>query len=264
MILRHRQPFPILRRASCLASLCCLFLVLGARLLAHVHVDIGPDAAQPSRLAMSGATATSAVYVPPGEPFSGYLSRFPGGYYASELTFSAEDPDGSLARVELLSVSGPEGGSLSFWEVGATSPTWTRATGWTATASDRPAIVVYEDGSGYGHIHGRALAFTRPGAYTAVFRAIDDSSARTPSLPYAVTFEVLATPQLAIRVENGVAKLSFASRADLTYDLQVSTDLASWTAVPAHRFVAGTGALVELDDALADRPRVFYRLVEYY
>lgn len=255
---------PTPRRTAFLAPLWCLFVMLGSPLRAHVHVDVGPDAAQPSRLAMSGAAATSAVYVPPGEPFSGYLPRFPGGYYASELTFSAEDPDGSLARVELLSVGGPEGASFSFWEVDATSPAWTRASGWTATAGDRPAIVVYEDGSGYGHIHGRALTFTRPGTYTAVFRAVDDSSARAPSQPYAVTIEVLATPQLSIRVESGVAKLSFTSRADLTYDLQVSTDLAGWTTVSAHQFVAGTGAIIELDDALADRPRVFYRLVEYY
>ena len=257
----HRPPCPIRLQRALLALLCCFLVMIGRPLRAHVHVDIGPDAAQPSRLAMTGATATSAVYVPPGEPFSSYLPLFPGGYYASELTFSAEDPDGSLARVELLSVSGPEGGSFSFWEVGATAPTWTRATGWTATAGDRPAIVVYEDGGGHGHIHGRALSFTRPGAYTAVFRAIDDSSARTPSQPYAVTFEVLATPQLAIRVESGVAKLSFASRADLTYDLQVSTDLSVWTTVSAYQFVAGTGSLIELDDPLADRPRVFYRLV---
>jgi hypothetical protein len=239
-------------------------LGLTAALHAHSHIDVGPDPADSTRLAFTGTSTETAIYVPRGEPFSSYTPFFPGGYYATELTFSAEDPADSLARVELVSVTGPADATLAFWEVHALSPTWSRPAGWTAGVGDRPSLITYEDGSGYGHIHGRAFTVTHPGIYTVVFRAVDDSGLRTPSAIKTITLTALATPQLAIRIENGDAKLSFTSRAGLTYDLQVSTDLQTWTNVEAHRFIDGTGATLDLSDPLADRPRVFYRLVEYF
>ena len=94
-------------------------------------------------------------------------------------------------------------------------------------------------------------------------RAIDDSGRRAPSLQKTLTFHVLATPQLSISVEAGQVRLNFESRADFTYDLQVSTDFAAWGPVTDRQFIAGTGGVIEMSDDLAERPRVFYRLVEY-
>jgi hypothetical protein len=244
-------------------ALGALLFFAASLLHAHSHIDVQPDPAQPGRLALVGASSETMLYVPPGEPFSSYAPSFPGGYYACELTFSHEDPDGSDPRVQLLSVSGPEGGSLAFWEAGATTPTWSRPTGWTATADDRPELHT-DDMGGYGHIHGRVFTATHPGAYTVMFRVVDNLGGFEPSLPKAVTLTVLATPQLAIRIESGNAALSFASRPNLTYDLQVSTDLKTWKNVESRDFIGGTGGLVELTDPLAGRPRVFYRLVEYF
>jgi hypothetical protein len=241
-----------------------LLLVLSVALHAHSHIDVGPDPADDTRLAFTGTSTETAIYVPRGEPFSLYTPRFPGGYYATELTFSAEDPYDSLARVELVSVAGPAEGALAFWEVNALSPTWSRPVGWSAAVGDRPSLITYEDGSGYGHIHGRAFTVTHPGTYTLVFRAVDDSGLRTPSANKTITLTALATPQLSIRIENGDARLSFTSRSGLTYDLQSSADLQTWTNVEAHRYIDGTGVPIELTDPLAERPRVFYRLVEYY
>ncbi len=257
------NPLPFLARLWLIAvlSLCSL--------QAHDHIEVGLDPANPAKLALVGPSAQTALFVPVGEPFSYAMPQFPGGYYACELTFSADGEvldfaANSLPRIELLSVAGPTEGLFGFWEAGATSPTWTRPAGWFSTPTDRPSIVVNEDIFGYGHIHGRAFTFNRPGLYTVVFRAVDAAaSPRAPSETKTVTFEVLATPQLSIRIESGNALLAFASRAGLTYDLQVSTDLQTWANVPAHRFINGTGAAIELSDPLADRPRVFYRLVEY-
>lgn len=241
-----------------------VLLVSAASLLhAHSHIDVQPDPARPGRLALVGASSETMLYVPPGEPFSSYAPDFPGRYYACELTFSHEDPDGSDPRVQLLSVSGPEGASFAFWEAGATTPTWSRPTGWTATATDRPDLHT-DDMGGYGHIHGRVFTATHPGAYTVVFRASDNLGGFEPSTPKSVSLNVLATPQLALRIESGNAVLSFASRAGLTYDLQVSTDLAAWGPVAPHAGVLGTGDQIALFDPLAGRPRVFFRLVEYY
>ncbi len=248
-------------------SLLSLLALCPLRLCAHDHIEIGLDPADAARLALSGPGVQVALYVPRGEPFSAYLPQFPGGVYADELTFSAEGnsldfAEGSLPRAELLAVSGPAGAHFSFWEVGATSPGWTRPTGWVAGEADRPSLPAYEDPTGYGHIHGRAFSVDQPGSYEIVFRAVDAASLRAPSANKTVVFTALLTPQLSIRLESGAAKLAFSSRAGLTYDLQVSTTLADddWTTIDWHD---GTGAAIEFSDLLDGRPRVFYRLVEY-
>jgi hypothetical protein len=251
--------------------LACLLapLLLAADLAAHGHVEVGVDSSDPTRLALAGTANTLAVYVPRGEPFSGYLPRFPGGAFATELTFSCEGaaspfPDGSLPRVELLSVTGPAGGAFSFWEVNATAPTWTRPTGWSGLPSERPSIIVYEDGTGYGHIHGRVFTANEPGSYTLTFRALDDEGVRSPSAPFVVTLEAQAAPALALQIAGTAYRVSFVGRSGFTYDLQTSTDLQSWINHPVHVGIAGNGETLQLDDPIADRPRVFYRLVEYF
>lgn len=256
--------------ASCRRLIGTWMPALGLSLLspvlsAHSHVDV--QAGPSGQLVLVGATKETMVYVPPGEPFTLYAPRFPGGYYATELTFSSEDPltPNALPRIQIISVSGPAGATFAFWEAGATTPTWTRATGWNASGGDYPEFITYEDASGVGHIHGRLFTATHPGTYTVAFRAIDGtaSAPRAASAPYVATIEVLATPPLSIGVADRIARLSFASRTEFTYDLQSSTDLVTWTNVPAHQFVAGTGGAIEVTDALAERVRVFYRLVEY-
>jgi hypothetical protein len=59
--------------------------------------------------------------------------------------------------------------------------------------------------------------------------------------------------------------LSFISRANLNYDLQVCTDLASgiWVNVEPHVSMNGDGRRIDVTDPLEARPKAFYRLVEY-
>jgi hypothetical protein len=239
-------------------------LAPAAAALAHSHIDAGPDPANDSRLLLSGPGTETSVYVPPGEPFSNYSSGFPGGYYANELTFSSEDPGGSRPRIELLSVTGPADAEFAFWEVGTISPAWSRPTGWTTALGDQPSLGTYEDQTGYGHIHGRLFTTTRPGIYILEFRAIDDAGLRAPSPIKTLTLNVLPTPALSLEIVEGEARLSFQSRLNLTYDLQVSTDLVAWTTIEAHSLISGNGGQRSLVDPLAGRTRVFYRLVEYF
>lgn len=244
--------------ASFLATLC---------VHAHDHIEVGEDPQDESRLGLGGPAFQLLLHVPKGEPFSGFLPLFPGGFFATELTFSSGENEldfaaGALPRVELVAVVGPGGASLAFWEVGSTAPTFARPTGWSAAEGDRPSFAVYEDASGYGHLHGRAFTVDQPGDYQVVFRAIDETSAFAPSAPKIVTLRAQTAPQLAIQIEAGEIRLRFTSRVNLSYDLQVSTTLSDndWTTI---NFADGTGADHEFSDALADRPRVFYRLVEY-
>jgi len=63
----------------------------------------------------------------------------------------------------------------------------------------------------------------------------------------------------------GNVSLSFTSRRNLVYDLQVCTDLESgvWRNVEPYTFIDGNGGPMPMIDPVAERVRAFYRLVEY-
>ncbi len=195
-----------MRIALRLALTLTLAALTRLTLPAHDHVEIGLSPAEPARLALLGPAFQLALHVPRGEPFGAFLPRVPGGGYATELSFGAEGnaikfAAGSLPRVELVSFAGPTGAHFSFWEVGATTPTWTRPVGRSATATDRPSFAVHEDATGYGHIHGRAFTLDEPGVYQIVFRAVDAAFApRAPSATYPITFHAQPPPQLSLHL----------------------------------------------------------------
>ena len=240
-----------------------LYLLLFSTVLmhAHDHVDVGLDPGNPHRLYLLGPRyqEQESLYVPLGEPFSFDLPKFPGGWFASELTFTAEiegDP-----WIEIMSVSGPTGGSFSFWEVEALEPTWSRTTGWTFGQGNTASFpVIY---LGWNHQHGRAFTMNEPGTYSVTFRAVDADGVLTPSEEKIITFQALPPPRLSIRIENGQVVISFLSRLNLLYDLQISTDLATgtWDSVVAG-FIDGDGTVKETSLTL-EHPRAFFRLVEF-
>lgn len=241
-----------------------LFLSVGA-VRAHDHVEVGVDPADAERLGLAGPAVQLALYVPLREFFSGYLPDFPGGWHASEVTFTTEtnelEPAGDAdPRIEIVSVTGPAGGFFAFWEVGATAPTWWRTAGWTGAVEVFPVIF-----GGDAHVHGRAFTMDRPGAYTVTFRAVDAAGRFAASVNQTITFIALQPPKLSIGVNGPNVSLSFTSRANLTYDLQVCTDLATgeWSNVAPHVFMDGDGDAIGVTDPVAGRPRAFYRLVEY-
>ena len=193
------------------------------------------------------------------------MPQFPGGWHACELTFTTEtnalEPaDGADPRIEIVSVSGPAGGSFAFWEVGATAPTWTLPSGWTGPGAAFPVVF-----QGDTHAHGRVFTMDRPGTYTVTFRAVDAAGQYAPSADTTVTFVAQQPPRLSIAAADGDVSLSFTSRVNLVYDLQVCTDLASgeWANVEPHTFMDGDGGMIGMTDPVADRPKAFYRLVEY-
>ena len=243
-------------------------LLFGAALSvvhAHEHVEVGRVSASSNQLAMSGPSQQLALYVPLREFFSGYLPQFPGGWHACELTFTTEVSElleavGADPRIELLSVSGPTGGAFAFWEVGATVPTWSLPTGWTGTGAAFPVILNGDD-----HAHGRAFTMDKAGTYTVTFRAVDAAGKFGVSANKTITFVAQQPPKLSIGMEGGDVSLSFISRANLVYDLQVCTDLEAgeWANVELHTFMDGDGGTQQMTDPMAGRPRAFYRLVEY-
>lgn len=236
----------------------------------HDHIEVRQVPGNPSQLGII-ATGTNltplATYFPPGQSPSLDLYAFPGGAYATELTFSAFEATSAtlgsvFVRVDILAVSGPAGGTFSFWEVGATSPTWTRPSGWTNTVNDKPSLLISEDNTGYGHLHGRAFTTNQPGTYDVTFQVVDTLGHYTASAPFVVHFTAISPPQLSISKVGLSIELAFTSRPDLIYDIQSSTTLNAndWTTIDT---LDGDGGTLQFTDPIAGRPRVFYRLVEY-
>ena len=232
---------------------------------AHDHIDVGEDPDDASRLGLDGPDYQLALYVPTREPFSTYLPQFPGGWHACELTFTTEtnalEPaEMAEPRIEMVSVSGPPGGSFAFWEVGALEPTILLPVGWAGTDANFQVAV-----NGYDHAHGRCFTMDKPGIYTVTFRAVDSTDQFKQSANKTITFNALPAPKLSISAAGGSVALSFISRANLNYDLQVCTDLASgvWANVEAHVSINGNDGWIEMADPVAARPKAFYRLVEY-
>jgi hypothetical protein len=240
-----------------------LFLSLLAAGMAfgHDHVEVDE---QSGRLRLHGPTNQTALFVPRGEPFSFYLPDFPGGWHASELTFTTDLGDAD-PWIEIVSVSGPAGGSFAFWEVGATSPTWSRAAGWNSAQGGIPSFPVVVNGD--GHTHGRAFAMDKPGSYAVTFRAVEPDGAAEPSAEHTIIFRAQQPPQLSIGTSGSNVLLSFTNRNGFACDLQVSTNLVagSWTNVPAHEFMIGSGLRTNLivTNGASASANAFYRLVEY-
>ena len=249
-------------------KLLLLTLILTAWAHAHDHVEVGQSSQNPSQLALDGPGYQLALFVPQGEPFSGYAPNFPGGYFADELTFTTEvdalnPADGSDPVIELVSVTGPARAFFSFWESGATTPTWSRSSGWTQTESDRPSFPVILGGE--THVHGRIFTADRPGDYQIVFRARDKNNLFSLSTNFTMTFHAQLPPPLAIRFQNGQALISFIPREYLVYDLQVCADLVAnrWVNVEGNIGIDGNGLKTECSIPL-NYPRAFFRIVEYY
>jgi hypothetical protein len=232
---------------------------------AHDHIEVGQDPLDAHRLGLDGPDVQLALYVPPGEPFSGYVPNFPGDWHASELTFTAEanalEPAaGADPSIDVLSVSGPAGAHFAFWEVGATSPTWEIPAGWTNSPSDTRSFPVIVGGE--THLHGRAFTMDAPGTFAVVFQARDMADVFTQSVPKTITFSALLPPRLSVHIENESAALSFTSRLNLDYDLQSCTNLAGggWVTQVS---IFGDGSEKSHTLPLASPSHTFYRLVEY-
>lgn len=225
-------------------------LIFTAWAQAHDHVEVGQSYQNPSQLGLDGPSYQLALFVPQREPFSGYAPDFPGGYFAFELTFTTEvnvldSADGSDPVIELVSVTGPAGAFFSFWESGATNPTWSRSSGWNQTESDCPSFPVILGGE--THAHGRIFTADRPGDYQIIFRARDKNNLFSLSTNFTMTFHAQLPPPLSIQLQNGQALLSFQSREYLVYDLQVCTDLFTnkWINVEGNIGIDGNGLKTE-------------------
>jgi len=267
-----------------------LIVLFTSGAFAHDHVYIGCEWNDSSKLAFDGPSVQYAPYLPKGEKFDPqYASNWPGGYFVTELTFTTEIdisaltqiPDSAFnldasPQVELISVSGPPGGTITFWDFGASIPTWSRSTGWSSPGpSDRPCFPVPTYGQ---HEHGRAFAADQPGDYQLIFQITDRNNVlSTCTRFYELTIHAVTPPPLSIRMRNGEAILSFRNRTPgrpprtgAYYDIQHKADLreVDWPILQRrpNQYLYPedeTSQTIEFAIPITD-PKAFFRIVEHF
>jgi hypothetical protein len=179
---------------------------------------------------------------------------------------------GSRLAVELVSASGPDGGSVQFWEGDGDNPgnqvTFHLPVG--QTNGTFRFVISENDGSPksdpYGHIHGREFTVDRPGLYQVEFRLVDISTngpggapLHSPSSVLPILFQAGPTIESVQRTNNGVRVL-FRSAPGVTNVLEAadSPDSGPWTLLT--KGLRGNSTLQFLTDTNPPAGARFYRL----
>lgn len=157
---------------------------------------------------------------------------------------------GSHIVCEVLSVTGPEGGVLSFWEQGWRTPTYHFPVGTPPTVgsnifdvSDLAVGAGLPDGDPVGRIPLRRFTVNTPGEYLMTIKLHDSStnspaagpmhtSSDTITVKFATTLD-LAVTRLVRNPTNAVETLTFKQSALTNVVVEANTNLATtdWIAV---------------------------------
>jgi hypothetical protein len=184
---------------------------------------------------------------------------------------------GSYVVCQVVSVSGPPGGVLSYWEQGAGWPTYEfPVNDIYATEKSRFILSNCEGGAGrpdgdpYGNIRGRRFVVNKPGDYLVTFKLYDTSvnnptakaAIHTPSDPLTIKFSTkidMGITQLG--TTNGLTTLIFKQGFLTNMMVEASTNMVGGTWVPVAGPYTNTPTLTTNrftnDPAL---PAIFYRL----
>jgi hypothetical protein len=171
--------------------------------------------------------------------------------------------------LEVVSLSGPPGGSLGVWEPRQSLPCFSVAAG--ETAGTNRLVLSQNDGAPdsdpYGCIEGRHLAVNQPGLYCLGFRVIDTSTnglgagpTHTPSPVYQVYLQAGLTIA-SLRRQGAAATILFGGEAAKTFYLERGLALGqpgSWQTVAGP--LSGACRLQTLTDPAAPSGPSFFRL----
>ncbi|MEO5712268.1 MAG: hypothetical protein ABIT37_02170 [Luteolibacter sp.] len=189
---------------------------------------------------------------------------------------------GAFILAEIVSVSGPSGGSFGFWDVGTSAVQDTPDVSFMANEpTGNHAFVIsggYDaaDQDPHGDVHGRAWTADKPGDYYVTFRFVDRSTTgpdggpwHAPSAPFVFHFKAGPDFQPTGQSVQGGFKLTWASRmgireetsqTGIAFTILRSTTAAAddWTSIGT---VTGTTAdTATFTDPSPPSGKAFYRL----
>ena len=177
---------------------------------------------------------------------------------------------GSFLRLKLSCLEAPAGGTLGYWENGATAPTLSLNAGQTGTnlfplsqSTGAPGL------DPYGHIHGRRFTATKAGLYKIGFQAFDTCTNGVEGGPIHTPSEVLPVWfQAGVNIESvepdeeeGHVHVRFGAQAGFDWQLEYRNELspsAPW--LPAGNPVTGADYFVEKIHELPPGEHRFYRV----
>lgn len=182
---------------------------------------------------------------------------------------------GSYIACRVVSVSGPVGGVLSFWEQGAGWPTYQfPVNGLFATGKNQFLLSNIENGAGrpdgdpYGSIRGRKFTVNKAGEYLVTFKLYDiaknhptaDASIHQPSDTLTIRFKTGVDMDITqFKLTNNVATVVFKQGLLTNMFVEASTDMSAWQTV-AGPFVTAPTLTTNLFTNNPSAPAVFYRL----
>jgi hypothetical protein len=244
----------------------------------HGHFYVGATGTnQNDQLIITNAAdfATASGYVKTLNYTNGGLYA---GYFEGNITFEAKNANnifgdpvsgsaalGSWIHAQITSVEGPTGGVFSFWDAGATVPTFNILSGTTSTNTWTVSANNGAPGTNpYGHIHGRRFTANKPGIYTVAFKALDRSTNGAGGGPIHTDSEILKVyfqagfNIVSLARAGDVNTITFGGMFNRTFDLEANSDLSTtnWTSVGS---VPGSDYFLSLSETNAISPR-FYRL----
>jgi hypothetical protein len=153
---------------------------------------------------------------------------------------------GSFIEMQFISLTGPSGGVLGYWEALRTgSANFTIASG-TTNGTNRIALSDASLGAGqpgadpFGHIHGRRLTANVPGFYMLGYRFLDTSTnglnrgpIHTPSEIYYLYLQAGFTVPFINSTTNGVA-VTYGTALGMNFFLEFRETLdasTQWTTI---------------------------------
>ena len=179
---------------------------------------------------------------------------------------------GARLAIQVVSVTGPPGGSLAFWEGDGESDLGTITFSIPVGTSNGANYLVISENTGqpgadpYGHIHGREFTTSSPGTYVVGFRVIDLSTNGVGGGPIQSPSDVLLVRfQAGLRIEN-VQTLSHGVEVSYRSPPGISNLLeATDSATPGHWMsvappLRGNNNLQSFTDTNAPTGNRFYRI----
>jgi len=176
---------------------------------------------------------------------------------------------GACLELEMVSLDGPSGGQLRYWEPGETQARWALQLGGSGS-SHRIRLSANEGHPGadpYGQVRGRLFTVDRAGLYRLGFRAVDVSTngadsgpVHTPSDLYVMYLQAGLTVNSLVH-QGAVATASFGGMPGTNFYLERAVRLggsASWQAVAGP--LRGMNRLQTLADFTAELGMHFYRV----
>lgn len=174
---------------------------------------------------------------------------------------------GAWIHMGMVSVSGPAGGEIGYWEVGATAPTIRLRVDETGTNLWH---ISENDGSPgsdpYGHIHGRNFTATKPGLYIIGFRFVDLSTngigggaLHVPSDIIPVAFQAGITLSAPAKLPNEF-RVRVGAQLGRLHTLEYATNLAANATWTAGASVSGDDHFRVLTDDNPAGEKRFYRV----